>query len=208
MITSIELDLSLYDVMGPAESDDRGTLLIQDSGRHGLLAILEAIPRAFPRLHTVCLDIHGHFFPRLQLAERPPFYDQYLFEPVDNMVRKLGPDLQEFTLAVPFTISRKTIHRALSEGRKFKRNGWDAIFWRPLTPGINGQAEHKPEEVITDGGSGPRGYWVTMGYFDDPYPQMGCFGTGSSDPELHDAINAELDSYTAKDEPRPHGSVR
>jgi hypothetical protein len=151
------------------------------------------------------LNIYGSLFPGLLLEERAPFYDQFLFEPIDNMVRKLGPELQELTLAVPFTVSRKIMHRAISQGVRFKRHGWDAIWWRPVTygiKGISGQEEHELGEMPLEGGSGRGGYWITMGMFDDPYPMMGCFGTGSTDPELHDAINRELDAWTAKDEPR------
>lgn len=184
MITTIELCLNLYDVMQRPELAGPHAALFPDPARRGYRALLDAIPKAFPRLHTVSLDIYGRLFASLQLAERPPFYDQFLLEPIDDMVRKLGSELQEFTLAVPFTVSRKLMHRAVSQGVKFKRYGWDAIWWRPV------------------GGSGPEGYWITMGIFDDPYPLMGCFGTGSTDPELHDAINRELDSWTAKDEPQ------
>jgi hypothetical protein len=204
MITSIELDLHLFDVMGSAETAIEDSQC-QDPGRPGLLAVLEAIPNAFPRLRTVWVDIWDALFWKLPLAERPPFYDQYLFEPVDNLVRKLGPQLQEFTLQVPYTILGKSIRRAVSEGWKFKQQdgGILAIFWRPLSaPSINGQVEHQPEEVIMVEGSEAPGYWVTLGYFDDPYPPFGCFGTGSLDPELHNSINAELNSWTDKDKPR------
>jgi hypothetical protein len=204
MIVSIELNLSFYNIMELAENDNQNALLPQDAGRFELLAILETIPRALPKLRAVCIDIHGSLFPSLQLAERPPFYDQYLFEPVDDMVRKLGPQLKEFILAVPFTISRKSMHRAASEGWKFKRREGEVIFWRPLSvSNINSEAEPRPEVETTAGGSGERGYWITQGYFDDPYPREGCFCTGSTNPELHDAINAELNSWTDKDKPRP-----
>lgn len=209
MITSLELDLGLFDVMGPAERDGQNIRCPHDAGRPGFLALLEAIPKAFPNLRAAYMDIHGFLFPFLQLAERPPFYDQYIFEPVDDMVRKLGPQLEEFTLAVPYTLSAKTMSRALVEGWKIKHTGWEPNFrWegtfrRPLsTLDINGQAQHSPEET-TVGISGDRGYWITQGFFDDPFPQWGCFCTGSSDPELHDAIRADLDSWTDKDKPRP-----
>jgi hypothetical protein len=206
MITSIELNLCVYGVMQGSEHNDPQAALFPDSTRRGFRTLLEAIPRAFPRLHTVFLDIDGNLFPSLRLAERAPFYDQFLFEPIDDMVRKLGPELQEFTLAVPFTVSEKMMHRAVSQGVRFKRQcGWEAIWWRPVTSGIkgiSGQEEHKSGEMVVEGGSGPGGYWITMGVFDNPFPIMGCFGTGSSNPELHDAINRELGPWTAKDEPR------
>lgn len=65
MIVSIELNLSVYDVAGLAENDNQNVPLPRDAGRFGLLAILEAIPRALPRLRSVCIDIHGSLFPSL-----------------------------------------------------------------------------------------------------------------------------------------------
>jgi hypothetical protein len=211
MITSLELNLGLFDVMGPAEKDGQNIRCPcpHDAGRPGFLALLEAIPKAFPNLRAAYMDIHGLLFPFLQLADRPPFYDQYFFEPVDDMVRKLGPQLEEFTLAVPYTLSVKSMSRALFEGWKIKHTGgdpdfpWGGTFWRPLSSlDINDQAHRSPEET-TVGISGERGYWITQGFFDDPFPQSGCFCTGPSDPELHDAITADLNSWTDKDKPRP-----
>jgi hypothetical protein len=207
MIVSIELNLSVYDVAGLAENDNQNVPLPRDARRFGLLAILEAIPRALPRLRSVCIDIHGSLFPSLQLAERPRFYDQYIFEPVDDMVRKLGPQLKEFLLVVPFTISRKSMLRAALEGWKIKPGEWHAKFWRPISASnINSEAEPGPEVETIVEGSGERGYWITEGYFDSPYPLDGCFCTDSTNPELRDAINAinaELDSWTDKDKPQP-----
>lgn len=189
---------------GPVGNDVQYSRCPRDAGQSGFLNLLEAIPKAFPNLRAVFMDIHGFLFPGLRLAERPPFYDQYLFQPVDDMVRKLGPQLQEFTLAVPFTISQKSSSRARFEGWKSRRKQWTVSHWRPLsTLEINGQAERVLEEETPTEGSGERGYWITAGVFDDPYPLMGCFGTGSMNPELHDAINAELNSWTDKDKRRP-----
>jgi hypothetical protein len=206
MITSIELDFCLVDLMGLAENIIWDPVRHQDTGRPGFLATLEAIPKAFPSLQAAYMDFHGPLFFGLELAERPPFYDQYLFEPIDDMVRKLGPQLQEFILAVPFTISQKLISRALFEGWKFKGTGQEATLWRPLLAlGINGQAERALEEEATVGGSRQQGYWITQGSFDDPYPRMGCGGGGltMADIELRNTINDELNSWTNKDSPNP-----
>jgi hypothetical protein len=179
MITSIEVYLCLYDVMLGPEHNDPQAALFPDSTRHGFRTLLEVIPRAFPRLQNVVLDIYGDLFGSLLLAERPPFYDQFLLEPIDDMVRKLGPQLQDFTLALPFTVSQNLMHRAISQGAKFRCRRWDiwdSIWWRPLS----GQEEHKPGEMIVEGGSGPGGYWITLGLVDnDPYPPMGCSGFSS-----------------------------
>lgn len=205
MITSIELDLSLYNVMGPAGENGQYAGCAQDAGQSEFLALLEAIPKALPSLRTVFMDIHGPLFPTVQLEEAPPFHEQHLFKPIDDMVRILGPQLQEFTLSLPFTISLKSMSRAHFEGWEVRRRGgWQDSCWRPLsTLDINGQAERALEKKTTVGGSGKQGYWITEGFFDNPYPQMGCFGTGSTDPDRHDAINAELSSWTDKDKPRP-----
>lgn len=81
------------------------------------------------------------------------------------MVRKLGPQLKEFLLVVPFTISRKSMLRAALEGWKIKPGEWQAKFWRPISASnINSEAEPGPEVETIVEGSGERGYWITEGY--------------------------------------------
>ncbi|KAH8899031.1 hypothetical protein GQ53DRAFT_363223 [Thozetella sp. PMI_491] len=186
MITSIELGWNIRDLTGPGDAS------VHAMGRPEFLALLEAVPKALPNLRTIYMDIYGRLFPGLRLEERPPLYDKSLFNSIDDMVRKLPERFQELTISVPFTVFQKRLARAGKEGAKIERIGFTTRFWRPL-PAVDNQSQVAAPSA--GGGHGIEGYWVIEGDFDDPYPLMGCFGSGSTDPARHDAINKELHSY-------------
>jgi hypothetical protein len=157
--------------------------LYQGSVPHGLLdsglatfhSLLDCLPSTFPHLRKLYVSLQGDLKPKnVPLHKLMDVSEPVIMKPVDDMVRRLGPHVQECHIAIPFTLYEPRRYKAtgttLKTGWRI-RNEWQR-FWRQL-----------PDTGTGDNGARTahlRGYWVDLGQMDVPSSVL-CLFADSND---------------------------
>lgn len=141
-------------------------------------AFLNAIPTTFPALKRLHISLQGRLYPTKTVDGRTTWDNNIdrtdeILHPVDNFVMELGPNVQDFSLAIPSSLYRDQRDRALRnkdpvEQAHLKQN---ERHWRPL----KGSAERA-------------GYWVWLGQKDFTMPVICTMGEGGG---LQDFVGEE-----------------
>ena len=153
-ITSVEMVWRLNEISRPAQAQDP-----PNSGKEAFEALLQAVPMALPNLRKLYICLVGPIYlPTNNLGSRP---EADILMPMDRLAHALGPQLQQFDLALPVTIFEPLFHEGIGKGYRFEvgPSGWMSNrVWRSLTP----------TEEDEGAGGGERGYWLRQGK-DDTY---------------------------------------
>ncbi|KAI8962026.1 hypothetical protein F5Y11DRAFT_357239 [Daldinia sp. FL1419] len=151
MITSVELmwqlDLSIN----------------TSSGWDNLTALVRAVPNAFSGLRKLYVCLGGAWKPpAINPDDCVGELEASVLELMDEMVRKLGPQLQECNIAVPVSIFWLQRDYGIRQGNKFEPGPGQVSdrVWRPLEP----LQEPRNEEGFESG------YWIREGPDDIPFP--------------------------------------
>ena len=130
-------------------------------------AFLVIIASGFPSLKSLYISIQVCRYLYDLSATTIESYEQKLLEPVDEMVRKLSPKLQDCQIAPQHSLYVPLRFRAESIGAHTESGGYGGLrwerFWRPLDMEFSKQT--------TNG----LGYWVRQGR-DDTRVSFGCCG--------------------------------
>lgn len=161
-IKSVEL---LWDVE-PLSDDDNGNVIDGPlDPRIPFQKFLNAVPTMFPALRSLYISIQGDlqlrpgFYPHFNRREYAEYVmretEQRIMRPVDEMVRKLGPQVRECSIAVPSTMYAPRRAAAREAGFKVELacDGKLERAWRALEDGSAGRG-------------GRDGYWVRLGFKD------------------------------------------
>jgi hypothetical protein len=127
-------------------------------------SLLEPLPLTFPHLKTLYISLEGEIQPpNIDHKEFFEMKEWVIMQPVDDLVRKLGPHLQECTIALPASLY-KTMKLKATGGSLLLRDGFWDRFWRALggTEAGSKSATHL------------QGYWVKRGSL-DIYTGWGTF---------------------------------
>lgn len=113
---------------------------------------LAAVPTIFSGVRSFYISVQGRLFPFGMGNERDEFTRKEILRPIENMIRTLGPQVHDCSIAVPSTFyvtlrdearqNRQCIEQASFDG-KLERH------WRPL----------QSSESLS-------GYWVRLGQRD------------------------------------------
>jgi hypothetical protein len=143
-----------------------------NSGLPAFLNLIEALPSTFPHIRKLFISIDDGAEPGMKLrptiSEAQNLNEPAIMQPVDDLVRRLGPDLQMFDFALPASLYRRI--KMVATGKDLMR-GWKSSgkrdrIWRELPEIEMGRhATHLP------------GYWVNSGQIDMlPLSPIPCFG--------------------------------
>lgn len=165
-ITSVEM---LWHI-GPFQ--DAGPYDPPDFGLAGFHNLLDVLPSTFPRLTNLYISLQRDMKSAgVSLNKFRDVNESVIMTPVDDMVRRLGPCMQECDIAIPTSLYEPRKYKAtgtsIQPGRKI-RGEWER-FWQEL-----------PETETGDGDRTAhlRGYWVRLGQTDIPLSQLRTFGEG------------------------------
>jgi hypothetical protein len=149
-----------------------------DSGLAALHSLLDCLPSTFPHLRKLYVSLQGHLKPKnVPLSKLMDLSEPVIMEPVDDMVRRLGPHVQECRIAIPFTLYEPRRYKATGTTLKLRwglRKEWQRI-WREL-----------PDTETKDSGARSahlRGYWVELGQIDVPRSCLSLYAMGDDDTD-------------------------
>jgi len=129
-------------------------------------SLLDALPSTFPHLRKLSVSLEGvtKNMPLTKLIEAS---ESVIMTPVDDMLRRLGPFMQECHVALPLLLYEprryKTTAASLALLESSIPDEW-CRFWRELS-----------QTKMEDDGPGTahsRGYWVVLGQTDVQYGQL------------------------------------
>lgn len=142
----------------------------EEKGWPAYVALTSLVASAFPSLKKLYTSIDTdckHIDLRADYLEGEA---KKLLSPVDEMIGKLGPQLQECQIAVPMSHYTALERTATTLGAHIERGprNWPHAFrfWRPLTAE---ECEHSGNNL---------GYWVRSGVFDFLVSCTLCTGFG------------------------------
>ena len=149
-ITSLELVWELFRLRSLPDPHQKGW-----PAYNALAAIVAS---TFPRLRKLYLSIDIGSDMTNAFAENIESDERQLLGPIDEMVRKLGPQLQDCDVALQCWIHTALMTRAESAGARAESRGIGGLqytrFWRPVAVG---QGEQSGNDL---------GYWVRPGVED------------------------------------------
>ncbi|KAI0131562.1 hypothetical protein F4814DRAFT_438006 [Daldinia grandis] len=133
------------------------------SGWDHLTALVRAVPDSFSGLRKLYICLGGSWKPPATSPDNCiGELETSVLEVMDEMVRNLGPQLQECSIAVPASIFWPQREYGIRQGYKFESGPGHVSdrVWRPLAP----LRESENEEDVRFG------YWIREGPDDIPYP--------------------------------------
>lgn len=154
-ITSLEL------VWGLALRSPLHPLVEGEKGWPSYNALVTTVASAFPSLRKLYISVETGSFVTNAFVQNFESDEQKLLGPMDEMVRKLGAQLQDCQIAPPRSLCAALMYKANCRGARIEseRPGtlrWQR-FWRPVA------VEHGEQ-------SGDHlGYWVRQGTDDTPF---------------------------------------
>ena len=162
-ITSLELlwDLVLFRPLSDHQKE-------QEKGWPAYDDLVNVVGSAFPCLRKLYISIQTGSYIANPSAENIEGWEQKLLDPIDKMVRKLGPQLQVCQIALPRSFHAALMLRVESVGARIESGGRGALHWRRfwrstiMAPG--------------DQSGNDLGYWVRQGVDDTPFTYT--FGEG------------------------------
>lgn len=175
-ITSVEMVWNFHPFR------DAGPHGLPDSGLTAFYNLLDLLPGTFPHLRKLYLSLQGDMKSSLGVPTEKHFdvIESAIMKPVDDMVRRLDPRVDECDIAIPTSLYHPRKYKATGTSLKLGRKvcgEWER-FWRELSP---------PATTGDGGGTAHlrRGYWVRLGQMDIPLSQVdalagevpSCFGT-------------------------------
>ena len=131
-------------------------------------SFLDALPTMFPNLASLYLSVQGEIwftfnFSLLGLSPEsvPRTVMERIVEPVDEMVRQLGPHVRNLAVAIPSSLyaCHRSDARAAGDAVEQACRGQQERLWRKLS-----------------GSAARSGYWVQLGYRDLSLPY--CWDMG------------------------------
>jgi hypothetical protein len=133
-------------------------------------ALVSVVAPAFPYLKKLYISIRNDSFLHDPGDEIIESYQQKLLGPIDEMVRKLGPQLQDCQVALPFSLYKALEYRAKSDGARIECGGCGYLHWRRIwRPLPVEQDEHSENDL---------GYWIRRGKEYTPFWKPCCFSLG------------------------------
>lgn len=168
LITALELS---WDIFRPSTPSHPAS---EDWSTYNSFA--RAIVPAFLSLRTLYISVQVTSYISVQAthdacARLIENYERKLLGPIDEMVIRLGPKLQQCQIAPQYSLYKALKGRAESAGACIEAGGghgslrWER-FWHPIKMESNQQYVDNT-----------RGYWVRQGQYDTPLTIMNCFGT-------------------------------
>lgn len=153
-ITSLELlwELAFHSPLHP--------LVEREKRWQSYSALVTTVASAFPSLGKLYISVETGSYVRNASAQQLESDEQQLLGPMDELVRKLGAQLQECQIAPPYSLYRALVSKAKGRGARIENSrpgivSWQR-FWRPVA------VEHGEQ-------SGDHlGYWVRVGTDDSP----------------------------------------
>jgi len=161
-ITSLELiwDLVLFRPLHSPEAE-------QENGFPAYNALVRLVASAFPCLRKLYISIQTGSHVADPSADHVESDEQKLLGPIDELVRKIGPQLRDCQIAPPRSLHAALMSRAESAGTRIDSGGQAGLswtrFWRPVTVEKGEQSEN---EI---------GYWVRQGMDDTPLSCFCCY---------------------------------
>lgn len=156
-ITSVEMVWRLNEISRPAKAQDP-----PNSGKEAFETLLQAVPMGLPNLRKLYICLLGPIYPPNMATDDPRRRPEAeILLPVDRLAHAMGPQLQQFDLALPVTIFEPLFHDGIQKGYRFEVGHSGRVsnrVWRSLTP-------TEEDEGV---GEGERGYWLKQGK-DDTY---------------------------------------
>lgn len=130
-------------------------------------AFMEAAPAMFGHVRSLYISLQGQLKPRwsdfsIWGDEWFKFTEVVIMAPVDEMVRKLGPQVKECSIALPSSLYASRRNRTRQAGGLVQQTidgGQLERYWRPL-----------------DRCKSRSGYWVRLGQKDLTLPRQACLG--------------------------------
>lgn len=130
-------------------------------------ALLEAAPKSLGNIRSIYISFQGQLRPRwsdfsVWGDEWYKFTETVIMKPIDEMVRKLGPNVKECSIAIPASLYATRRNRTREEGGHIEQTlhgGHLERYWRTLDRSI-----HRS------------GYWVRLGQKDLNLPKYACVG--------------------------------
>ena len=170
LITALELSWNIFRPSAPSHPAS------EDWSAYNSFA--RAIIPAFPSLRSLYISVQVTSYISVQAthdgystwAEMIESYERKLLGPIDEIVIKLGPKLQDCQIAPQHSLYNALKGRAEGAGACIEAGGgygslrWER-FWHPIKMESNEQYIDKS-----------LGYWVRKGHDDTPLT-MNCFGT-------------------------------
>ncbi|CAM1511966.1 Fc.00g094790.m01.CDS01 [Cosmosporella sp. VM-42] len=137
-------------------------------------SFLDAFPSMLGHIRTLYISFQGQLKPHwtsfsISGNEWFQFTETLIMNPIDDMVRKLGPEVRDCSIAIPSSLYASRRDRAREAGELVHQTmygGHIECHWRPLA-----DSEHRS------------GYWVLLGQKDLGYPWPGCATLVSDDED-------------------------
>ena len=130
-IASLELVRDLV-VFRPLPNPQRE----QEKGWPAYNTLASMVASAFPCLRKLYISIQTNSFISSPVAGNIESHERKFLGPIDEMVRKLGPYLQDCRIALPHIFHKELMYRAEIVGSMIDSGGQGAVrwwqFWRPL----------------------------------------------------------------------------
>jgi hypothetical protein len=95
-------------------------------------ALVSVVSPAFPYLKKLYISIRNVSFLNDPGDEIIESHKLKLLGPIDEMVRKLGPQLQDCQIALPCSLYEALEYRAKSDGARIECGGCDSLRWRRI----------------------------------------------------------------------------
>lgn len=137
---------------------------------------LDAVPKVFSNAKSILIAVqwspkHKIALPTTMSELFFAFAEGGILNRVESMVRKLGPHVTDFSLAIPSSMYRPRRDRARRNGLKVEqawKGGQLERYWSPIS-----------------GSSSREGYWIRLGLRDITMPQQSSGTDEASDPRLN-----------------------
>ncbi|KAF7511751.1 hypothetical protein GJ744_003482 [Endocarpon pusillum] len=154
-ITSLELlwDLVLFRPLPDHQAD-------QETGWPAYQALVLVVASAFPNLRKLHISIQTGSYVAKPFAEYIESHERKLLDPIDEMVRKIGPQLQDCQIALPYSLHTALLPRAESVGARVESGGRGALSWRQFWRSVTAEQDEQSQSDL--------GYWVRRGVDDMP----------------------------------------
>lgn len=121
--------------------------------------LVNAVASACPSLTKLYIAIKCGSYISDPTSQRAIDYERKLLGPVDDLVRRMEPNLQQCQIAPPLSLYMAFMDRAELTGAHTESGGMGALqwrrFWRPVA-----REDHQHQSDL--------GYWVRQGFDDTP----------------------------------------
>jgi hypothetical protein len=153
-ITSLELlwQMAFWSHLHP--------LVERERGWPSYNGFITTVASAFPSLRKLYISVETGSFATDASGHKAESDEQKLLGPMDELVRKLGAQLQECQIAPPYSLYKVLVSKAKGRGARIERSRPGTLrwqrYWRPVA------VEHGEES------RDHLGYWVREGTDDSP----------------------------------------